>query len=592
MLKESKVSYYDLRLDGKKQGKKVGFIVDNDNRDMAEIIGTEIFGGQDICYYDILNFNTDSIDSLKSDLETNGITEFSYIIIWGDSLADKNDSKRCMKSDEEEYSFNRYMHLILNAIKEKCKSIYVISPFRNSSGNEPERADRKCNAVLEKRNSMLKEIALKEEVSYIDVFEETQNSFTLQRVDMRASGTQRLKYLAKRIETEILSCRFLTDELSPDGIRLKLSVITVCYNSESTIEQTIKSVISQKNVDVEYIIVDGCSTDKTLQIVDRYKDKIAKVISEPDRGIFDAMNKGISLANGDIISFLNSDDWYEPNALYLVEQVFLRSGADIVVGNSYYISQAGEMVYYNGDKDTNNDIRVRMPYHHESIFARREQFKVADNFDLKFKLAADYDWFLRQFLCGVDIYRIDVPVFTFTYGGASSVNAIECAYEAKMIASNYAAKPEIRSGIDEHWVNAVAANIDSPEITEILKNKKFLRDGLLDNDKVYVWGTGRWAEKTIRLIEESGVSIFAYIDEDKDKQKSNFYGYKVIDFDNVPVNSEIIIATPKYEAEIRELLIQSGWDTRKIQSVNNLNKVVALQLARLWPELKVCNNKV
>ena len=97
---------------------------------------------------------------------------------------------------------------------------------------------------------------------------------------------------------------------------MKISVITVCYNSENTIERTIKSVLSQTYQDIEYIIVDGLSTDKTLEIVNKYKDKIAKIISEKDTGLYDAMNKGIDNASGEYLMFLNSDDCFIIMKLY------------------------------------------------------------------------------------------------------------------------------------------------------------------------------------------------------------------------------------------------------------------------------------
>jgi glycosyltransferase involved in cell wall biosynthesis len=90
---------------------------------------------------------------------------------------------------------------------------------------------------------------------------------------------------------------------------MKVSIITICYNSAATIEDTIRSVISQDYPDIEYIIVDGVSTDGTLGIVERYRDRIHRVISEKDRGIYDAMNKGVSAATGDIVGILNSDDF-------------------------------------------------------------------------------------------------------------------------------------------------------------------------------------------------------------------------------------------------------------------------------------------
>ena len=94
---------------------------------------------------------------------------------------------------------------------------------------------------------------------------------------------------------------------------MKLSIITICFNSFSTIEATIKSVLSQNYDNLEYIIIDGNSTDNTLEIIHKYRNRISKIISEKDNGIYDAMNKGVCLASGDVIGILNSDDFYEDN---------------------------------------------------------------------------------------------------------------------------------------------------------------------------------------------------------------------------------------------------------------------------------------
>lgn len=111
---------------------------------------------------------------------------------------------------------------------------------------------------------------------------------------------------------------------------MKISIITVCLNSEQTIEQTIKSVIDQNDPDYEYIIIDGDSTDSTLDIIRKYQAYIAILISEPDKGIYDAMNKGIALASGDVIGIINSDDWYEPEILKTVRSCFQKSDAGVV----------------------------------------------------------------------------------------------------------------------------------------------------------------------------------------------------------------------------------------------------------------------
>src|SRR6056297_1406818 len=92
---------------------------------------------------------------------------------------------------------------------------------------------------------------------------------------------------------------------------MKISVITVCFNSEATIRDTIKSVLAQTYLDIEYIIVDGASRDRTMAIVEEYRDRIATIVSELDKGIYDAMNMGIGYATGDVVGILNSDDFYE-----------------------------------------------------------------------------------------------------------------------------------------------------------------------------------------------------------------------------------------------------------------------------------------
>ena len=113
----------------------------------------------------------------------------------------------------------------------------------------------------------------------------------------------------------------------------KISIITVVKNSLSTIEKTIRSVINQDYKNIEYIIIDGNSTDGTNKIIDKYKDKISLVIKENDNGIWDAMNKGINLAKGEVIGFLNADDLYYPNALTLVNKYFFENDIDFLFGS-------------------------------------------------------------------------------------------------------------------------------------------------------------------------------------------------------------------------------------------------------------------
>ena len=119
---------------------------------------------------------------------------------------------------------------------------------------------------------------------------------------------------------------------------MKISIITATYNSADTVEDTIKSIVGQTYPNVEYIIVDGGSTDGTLDIVNRYKDRITRVISEKDNGIFDAFNKGIALTTGDIVGILNSDDFYaDSSVIQNVADKFKSSSVDTVYGDLVYI---------------------------------------------------------------------------------------------------------------------------------------------------------------------------------------------------------------------------------------------------------------
>ncbi|MEO0405499.1 MAG: glycosyltransferase, partial [Bacteroidota bacterium] len=129
---------------------------------------------------------------------------------------------------------------------------------------------------------------------------------------------------------------------------MKISIITICYNSEETIEDTIKSVVAQSHTDVEYIVVDGASKDSTMGIVEKYKQHIDTVISEPDKGIYDAMNKGVLAASGEVVGILNSDDFYaHSDVLKDIDKLFRRTEAEGIYA---------DLVYVNRD-DTNEVIR-------------------------------------------------------------------------------------------------------------------------------------------------------------------------------------------------------------------------------------------
>lgn len=187
---------------------------------------------------------------------------------------------------------------------------------------------------------------------------------------------------------------------------MKISIITVSYNSAATIEDAIMSVASQTYHDVEHIIIDGSSTDGTLEIINRHKDKISKFVSEPDEGIYDAMNKGLRLAGGDVIGFLNADDIYADNlVLQKVASVFDDSVVDACYADLVYVSKdnLNKVIRYwkSGGYQEGLFRRGWMPAH-PTFFVRKAVYDKYGGFDLDFKFQSDFDLTMRF----LDVHRI------------------------------------------------------------------------------------------------------------------------------------------------------------------------------------------
>ncbi len=180
---------------------------------------------------------------------------------------------------------------------------------------------------------------------------------------------------------------------------MKISVITVTYNNQETIEQSIQSVLNQNYKDVEYIVIDGNSTDETLKIINKYRDKIALIISEADKGMYDALNKGIMKASGDIIGFLHADDFYPSDKiLEKVEHTFKIYATQSVYGDLDYVSpQNPEKIIrkWKSGKFEFNELRKGWMPPHPTFFVLREVYWKYGFFNLNYKIAGDYDLMLR-----------------------------------------------------------------------------------------------------------------------------------------------------------------------------------------------------
>lgn len=199
----------------------------------------------------------------------------------------------------------------------------------------------------------------------------------------------------------------------------KISIITITYNSEKTLEETIKSVISQKYDNLEYLIIDGGSRDKTMDVVEKYRSKIDFVVSEPDNGISDAFNKGIAHATGEIIGIINSDDILLPGALETVANHYSPS-IDVYSGNVLMWNDYSGQTYIRKPDLAFKGFNKRFKACHPARFITREAYMRYGTYSLDFRYCMDVDLLIRFIRCGAKFIHIDKPLTKFRIGATSS----------------------------------------------------------------------------------------------------------------------------------------------------------------------------
>jgi glycosyltransferase involved in cell wall biosynthesis len=206
---------------------------------------------------------------------------------------------------------------------------------------------------------------------------------------------------------------------------MKVSIITVCYNSASHIEDAINSVASQDYSNIEHIIIDGGSTDGTIALLEKHDRKITKWISEPDHGIYDAMNKGIGMATGEVIGILNSDDFYcNERIIYEVADSFADPGIDAVYGDLIFVDPENlnrtVRTYSSAKWSPARFARGYMPAH-PTFFVRRKYYEKFGLFETDYQIAADYEMLIRLLYVNKLNYKyLPLTMVKMRKGGVSS----------------------------------------------------------------------------------------------------------------------------------------------------------------------------
>jgi glycosyltransferase involved in cell wall biosynthesis len=198
----------------------------------------------------------------------------------------------------------------------------------------------------------------------------------------------------------------------------KLTVITIVFNNVRDIKRTIESVVNQTYQDIEYLIIDGASTDGTLEIIKQYENQVSKIVSEPDKGIYDAMNKGLALAKGDFVLFMNSGDEIYDNQT--VEYIFNQPEADIYYGETEMFNDDWESLgqrRHKAPKTFNwRSFKYGMNISHQAIYIRKS---ITEPYDLQYKYSADIDWIIKAAKKTSRIINVNRYVAKYLVGGMS-----------------------------------------------------------------------------------------------------------------------------------------------------------------------------
>ncbi len=218
-----------------------------------------------------------------------------------------------------------------------------------------------------------------------------------------------------------------------------VSLITVVLNGGEALSRTFESVFAQTYPSIDYIVIDGGSTDGSVDLIERHGDRIAYWVSEPDNGISDAFNKGLAAAKGDYIGLLNADDWLSPDQIKEAVQALRASDASFAFGDLLYHAPDGEALHViQGDPAYGSKIKSLMPaLNHPTMLVKRQVFDNIGGFNLRYRVAMDYDWVLRAHLAGHQGVHSKNVLGHMTLAGTSDKQFVKSLSEVRDIAANH-----------------------------------------------------------------------------------------------------------------------------------------------------------
>jgi glycosyltransferase involved in cell wall biosynthesis len=269
---------------------------------------------------------------------------------------------------------------------------------------------------------------------------------------------------------------------------MKITLITPSYNAEETIEKTILSILRQKDDNVQYIVIDGGSTDKTLEIVSKYQNDIDVIISEKDEGIADAYNKGISLATGDLIGIIAANDQLINNALDKIKKAY-NGYSDVICGN--IIDYNGER-YLRRHSDANlKNLSFQTSLMHPATFIKKEAYLKYGKYSLKYKCAIDRELFLRFYKMGATFQIIDIDISFFVQGGISTQNPCKYAYpEDAQISIKYGtpilqAKMHLYKAVLQYYISrSIKNSFKKLQLMNFLNNRMVNKGYYISEDQI------------------------------------------------------------------------------------------------------------